>query len=76
MLTPKFKKHEPSWKPAGFSASGAGKTKVFHALNVALYDPEYFDNFRVFAEIILSCVKQTGAKVIFIPPCPGYPNAC
>ena len=47
-----------------------------HREQVASYDPEYFDNFGVFAENILSCVKQTGAKVIFIPPFPGYPNAC
>ena len=34
-----------------------------HREQVASYDPEYFDNFGVFAENILSCVKQTGAKV-------------
>ena len=76
MLTPKFKKHEPSGKPAGFYTSGAGSTKVFHALNVASYDPEYLDKFGVFAENIVGCVKQTGAKVIFIPPFPRYPTVC
>ena len=68
MLNVKFKKHEPSGNTACSSASGAGKTKVFHALNVASYDPEYFDNFGVFTENSVSCVKQTGAKVILIPP--------
>ena len=41
MLTPKFKKHVPSGLPAGFSTFGAGRSKVFHAHNVASYDPEY-----------------------------------
>ena len=70
MLNVKFKKHEPSGNTACSSALGAGKTKVFHALNVDSYDPEYFDNFGVFTENSVSCVKQTGAKVILIPPFP------
>ena len=76
MSTPKFKRHEPSGKPAGFIAIGTGKTKVFHALNVASYDPEYLDKFRVIAENMVGCVMRTGAKVIFIPPFPRYPTAC
>ena len=76
MSTPKFKKHEPSGKPAGFSTIGTGKTKVFHALNVASYDPEYLDKFGEFAEKIVGIVSRTGAKVIFITPFPRYPTAC
>ena len=76
MSTPKFKKHEPSGKPAGFTTIGAGKTKVFHALNVASYDPEYLDKFGEFAEKIVGIVSLTGAKVIFITPFPRYPTAC
>ena len=76
MSTPKFKRHEPSGKPAGFCTSGAGQTKVFHALNVASYDPEYLNKFGVFAENIVGCVEQTGAKVIFILPFPRFLTAC
>jgi len=76
MSTPKFKKHAPSSLPAGFSTFGAGRSKIFHALNVASYDPEYLDNFGVFIEKIMGCVNQTGARTVFIPPFPRYPTAC
>ena len=76
MSTPKFKKHAPSGLPAGFSTVGAGRSKIFHALNVASYDPEYLDNFGVFIEKIMGCVNQTGARTVFIPPFPRYPTAC
>ena len=76
MLTPKFKKHLPSGVPAGFSTFGAGRSKIFHALNVASYDPEYLDNFGVFIEKIMGFVNQTGARTVFIPPFPRYPTVC
>ena len=76
MSTPKFKKHAPSGLPASFSTFGAGRSKVFHALNVASYDPEYLDNFGVFIERIMGFVNQTGARTIFIPPFPRYPTVC
>ena len=76
MATPKFKKHSPSGLPAGFSTFGAGRQRVFHAHNVASYDPEYFDNFGVFIDKIMGFVNQTGAKTVFIPPFPRYPTAC
>ena len=76
MSTPKFKKHAPSGFPAGFSTFGTGRSKIFHALNVASYDPEYLDNFGVFIERIMGCVNQTGARTVFIPPFPRYPTVC
>ena len=76
MSTPKFKKHVPSGLPAGFSTFGAGKTKVYHALNVASYDPEYLDNFGVFVERIMGCINQTRARTVFIASFPRYPTAC
>ena len=76
MLTPQFKKHVPSGLPAGFSTFGAGRSKVFHAHNVASYDPEYLDNFGVFIDKIMGFVNQTGARTIFLPPFPRYPTAC
>ena len=76
MSTPKFKKHSPSGLPAGFSAFGVGRSKVYHAHNVASYDPEYLDNFGVFIDKIMGFVNQTGARTIFIPPFPRYPTAC
>ena len=76
MSTPKFKKHVPSGLPAGFSTHGAGRTKIYHALNVASYDPEYLDNFGVFVERIMENINQTGARTVFIPPYPRYPTAC
>ena len=64
MSTPKFKKHVPSGLPAGFSTFGAGKTKVYHALNIASYDPKYLDNFGVFVERIMGCINQTRARTV------------
>ncbi len=62
--TPKFKKHVSSGLPAGFSTFRAGKTKVYHALHVASYDPEYLDNFGVFVERIMGCINQTRARTV------------
>ena len=76
MSTPKFKKHEPSGEPAGFSTVGTGKSKVFHSLNVAFCDPEYLDKFGVFIDNLIGCVNQTGARVVFIPPFLRSPIAC
>ena len=76
MTTPKYKKQAPSGEPTGFTTSGAGKTKVFHAVNVASYDPEYFDNFGIFFERFIMRIKQTGAMSVLIPPFPRYPTAC
>ena len=73
MSTPKFKKHAPSGLPAGFSTFGAGRSKIYHALNVDSYDPEYLDNFGVFIERIMGFVNQTGARTVFIPP---FPTCC
>ena len=41
------KRHKPPGAPAGHLQTGFGKTKVFHALNTALYDPEYFNLFGI-----------------------------
>ena len=76
MSSPKFKKHAPSGLHASFSTFGAGRTKVYHALNVVSYDPEYLDNFGVFIDKIMGYVNQTWARTIFIPPFPRYPTAC
>ena len=76
MLTPDYEASKPSGTPAESKVVGAGQTKVCHALKVASYYPEYFDNFGVFAEKLVNGVEQTGARVIFITPFPRYPVAC
>ena len=76
MLIPKYKLHQPSGEPAGFAQVGARKTKVFHALNVAPYDPEYFNNFGSFADKIVRAIKKHGTKLVFITPLPRYIRPC
>ena len=76
MLTPKYKRHQPSGEPAGFEQVGAGKTKIFHAINVAPYDPEYFDNFSSFINKIMVSLNKFGVKVVFVTPFPRYMRSC
>ena len=76
MLTPRYKRHEPSGAPAGHAQTGFGKSKVFHALSTAPYDPEYFDFFGIHVDKMMSVIKPTGAKVIYLTPFPRYMKSC
>ena len=63
MLTPKYKRHEPSGAPAGHAQTGFGKkSNVFHALSTASYDPEHFDFFGIHVDKMMSVIKPTGGK--------------
>ena len=76
MLTPRYKRHEPSGAPAGHMQTGFGKSKVFHALSTAPYDPEYFDFFGIHVDKMMNVIKPTGAKVIYLTPFPRCMKSC
>ena len=76
MLTPKYKRHQPSGVPAEHVQTGSGKSKVYHAINVAPYDAEYFNVFGIFFKNIMETLSKSEAKVIFVTPLPRYMRSC
>ena len=76
MLTPKYKRHQPSGSPAEHVQTGSGKSKVHHVINAAPYDAEYFNVFGIFFKNMMENISKFEAKVVIVTPFPRYMRSC
>ena len=76
MLTPKYIRHQPSGFPAEHVQTSSGKSKVYHVINAAPYDVEYFNIFGFFFKNIMETISKSEAKVVSVTPFPRYMRSC